>query len=72
MRSRQIHTVRQRVALGDGDDEAQVGADEAVLGVSRGGDGVLQGYVTLAVGQLLGGLTTSLDECVTVGVRPRR
>ena len=52
----------QRIALGDRDDETQVGADEAVLGIGGGGDGVLQRHAALAVGQLLGGLTTSLDD----------
>ena len=58
----QIHPLGQRVALGDGDDEAEVGADEAVLGVGGGGDGVLQRHAALAVGQLLGGLTAGLDD----------
>ena len=43
-------------------DEAEVGADEAVLGVGGGGDGVLQRHAALAVGQLLGGLAAGLDD----------
>ena len=43
-------------------DEAQVGADEAVLGLGGGGDGVLQRHAALAVGELLGGLAAGLDD----------
>ena len=43
-------------------DEAEVGADEAVLGVGSCGDGVLQRHAALAVGQLLGGLAAGLDD----------
>ena len=58
----QFHALGQRVALGDGDDEAEVGADEAVLGVGGCRDGVLQRHAALAVGQLLGGLAAGLDD----------
>ena len=58
----QIHPLGQRIAPGDGHDETQVGADEAVLGVGSCGDGVLQRHAALAVGQLLGGLTAGLDD----------
>ena len=58
----QVHALGQRVTAGDGHDETEVGADEAVLGVSGGGDGVLQRHAALAVGQLLGGLAAGLDD----------
>ena len=58
----QVHALGQGVAAGDADDETEVGADEAVLGLGGGGHGLLEGDAALAVGELLGGLAACLDD----------
>ena len=52
----------QGVAAGDGDDEAEVGADEPVLGVGGGGDGRLEGGALLAGVEPLGGFAAGFDD----------
>ena len=58
----QVHALGERVAAGDGDHEAQVGADEAILGVGGGSDGGLQRGALLAVGEAFGGIAAGFDD----------
>ena len=43
-------------------DEAEVGADEPILGIGGGGDGCLQGRPLLALGEALGGIAAGFDD----------
>ena len=58
----QVHALGQGVAAGDGHDQAQVGADEAVLGVGGGRHLGLEVGAALAVGEPLGGLAAGFDD----------
>ncbi len=58
----QIHALGKGIAAGDTDHEAQVGADEPILGLGGGRHLVLEGHALLARGELLGGFATGLDD----------
>ena len=62
MRSREVHALGQRVAAGDRDDEAQVGADEPILCFGCFAHLALQRSSLLASVKLLGRLAASLDD----------
>jgi hypothetical protein len=57
----QIHPLRERIATGDGDDQPEVGADEAIFGRSGGTDFGMEGRIDRTIGELPGGLVALLD-----------
>src|SRR6056297_163475 len=58
----QVHALGQGVAASDADHEAQVGADEPVLGLGGFGHLTLERHAALAVVELFLCLTASLDD----------
>jgi hypothetical protein len=57
----QIHPLGEGVAAGDGDDQPEVGADEAIFGRSGGTDFGVEGRVDRTIGELPGGLVALFD-----------
>ena len=58
----QIHALGERVAAGDGDHEAEVGADEPVLRLGGFADLALEGDATLAGVELFLRLAAGFDD----------
>jgi hypothetical protein len=57
----QIHPLGEGVAAGDGDDQPEVGADEAIFGRSGGTDFGVEGRISRTVGELPRGLVALFD-----------
>jgi hypothetical protein len=57
----QIHPLGEGVAAGDGDDQPEVGADEAIFGRSGGTDFGVEGRIGRTVGELPRGLVALFD-----------
>ena len=58
----EIHALGEGIAASDAHHEAQVGANEAILGFSCLGDGGLQCCALLASGEAIGRFATCLDD----------